>query len=47
MKENKGVIDFHKKMGAIQTGEDHQNFYFEISKETVDHARSILKDKLS
>ena len=31
MKGNERVISFHKKMGAVQTGEDEQNYYFEIT----------------
>lgn len=41
MKGNQKVINFHKKFGAVQTGEDEQNYYFEISKESVE----LFKEK--
>ncbi|MGE6136563.1 GNAT family N-acetyltransferase [Aeromonas salmonicida] len=41
MKGNQKVINFHKKFGAMQIGEDDQNYYFEISKESVD----LFKEK--
>ncbi|KPN77490.1 GNAT family N-acetyltransferase [Shewanella bicestrii] len=44
MKGNEKVINFHKKFGAIQTGEDEQNYYFEISKESVEHFKEKFKD---
>lgn len=39
MKGNDKVISFHKKMGACQIGEDKENFYFEISKNSVADAK--------
>lgn len=41
MKENNRVVNFHKKFGAVEIGEDENNFYFEITKESV----SLFKDK--
>jgi len=42
MKGNERVISFHKKMGAVVTGEDEQNFYFEITQESVDACKKEL-----
>lgn len=47
MKGNDGVIKFHKRMGAVQTGEDENNYYFEISRASVDAARLVLAEKIS
>jgi RimJ/RimL family protein N-acetyltransferase len=41
MKGNQKVINFHKKFGAVQISEDEENYYFEISKESV----GIFKEK--
>lgn len=30
-KQNKQVVDFHKRFGALIVGEDEQNYYFNIS----------------
>ncbi len=46
MKGNEKVISFHKKMGAVQVGEDAENFYFEISKESVEFNKSALMQRL-
>jgi RimJ/RimL family protein N-acetyltransferase len=46
MKGNKKVVSFHEKMGALQTGEDHENYYFEISKQSVDFMKQKLLSKL-
>jgi RimJ/RimL family protein N-acetyltransferase len=46
-KENIRVIKFHEKMGAVKTGEDKKNFYFEISKESVKKAEKKLQDKIN
>lgn len=35
-KGNKKVIDFHKKFGAVQVDEDDDNYYYEITKESVE-----------
>lgn len=43
MKDNQKVISFHKKMGAVEIGEDEKNHYFEITKKSV----YIMQDKLS
>lgn len=45
-KGNEKVISFHKKMGALQTGESVEDFYFEITKQAVHNAKQILKDKI-
>ena len=45
-KDNEKVVSFHKRMGAVQTGEDKLNFYFEITKEAVANARLGLEGKL-
>lgn len=37
-KENIHVLSFHKKMGAIKTGEDSLNEYFEITKEIYENS---------
>jgi len=42
MKENKGVVSFHKRMGAVVTSEDDQNYYFEITRETVQKTRAEM-----
>jgi RimJ/RimL family protein N-acetyltransferase len=47
MKDNERVVSFHKKMGAIQTGEDKDNFYFEINSSSVDSKKKALLDKLT
>ncbi len=46
MKGNDGVIAFHKRMGAEVVGEDEQNFYFEISRESVEKARVPMLEKI-
>ncbi|WP_127555569.1 GNAT family N-acetyltransferase [Saccharospirillum alexandrii] len=47
MKGNDKVIKFHKQMGAIETGEDEDNYYFEIYKESVDGVKERLRGKIS
>lgn len=47
MKGNERVISFHKKMGAIETGEDAENYYFEISESVVNAAQEKLARKLT
>lgn len=42
-KANLKVIDFHKKFGAVETGEDEDNYYYEISQESVQR----IKNKFS
>lgn len=37
-KENKAVIKFHKRFGAVQTDEDRDNYYFELDKNSVSEA---------
>ena len=34
-KGNQQVISFHEKLGAVRTGEDEQNLYFEVYPETI------------
>lgn len=46
MKGNKAVIKFHTRMGAVKTGEDEINEYFEITKEAVNKAQEKLADKI-
>jgi len=42
MKENKAVISFHKKMGAIQVDESEDSYFYNIDKQSVD----IFKEKV-
>ena len=46
MKGNDKVVSFHKRMGAIQTGEDEKNYYYEINQKAVQAAMERLKGKL-
>lgn len=46
MKGNEKVISFHTKMGAIQTGEDEQNYYFEITDSAVYATQKKLASKV-
>ena len=46
MKGNERVISFHKKMGAVQTGEDEQNYYFEITNSAVYAMQEKLASKI-
>ena len=43
MKGNERVIKFHSKMGAVIDGEDAENLYFSISKESVMQAWEDLE----
>ncbi len=45
-KDNKRVISFHEKMGAVKVGETEDSYLFEISKEAVDKQRQKLIGKL-
>jgi RimJ/RimL family protein N-acetyltransferase len=47
MKGNDRVVSFHKKMGAIQVGEDKCNYYFEIDIDSVESKNKALLDKLT
>lgn len=47
MKGNDRVINFHLKMGAVETGHDDQNRYFTISKSAVEQTKARLKEKIS
>jgi RimJ/RimL family protein N-acetyltransferase len=35
MKGNQQVLSFHEKLGAVKTGEDESNFYFEIEPKVI------------
>lgn len=43
MKENKKVVNFHKKFGAVEIGEDDNNFYFEITQDSVAEFKNKFK----
>jgi len=45
-KENEKVISFHKKMGAVKTGETDLDELFEISKKSVLDTKQRLSSKL-
>lgn len=47
MKGNERVVSFHQKMGAVQTGEDKDNYYFEICNYSVESKKRVLLNKLS
>ncbi|MDR6956350.1 RimJ/RimL family protein N-acetyltransferase [Pseudomonas brassicacearum] len=42
MKGNDKVVSFHKKMGAVQVGEDEENYFFEITNSAVEAAEQKL-----
>jgi len=44
MKENKKVVNFHKKFGAVEIGEDDNNFYFEITQDSVAEFKNKFKE---
>lgn len=46
MKGNERVISFHKKMGAIVTGEDEESFYFEITQGSVNACKIDLINRV-
>ncbi len=46
MKKNSGVLKFHRRMGAVETGEDDDNIYFIITKDEVEQAKSKLENKI-
>lgn len=46
VKGNAGVIKFHKRMGAVKISEDDVNYYFEISKSSVESAETELSKKI-
>lgn len=46
MKKNERVISFHKKMGAVETGEDEHNYYFEITNSAIYAAQKKFMRKL-
>lgn len=45
-KDNERVVSFHKKMGAVQTGESETDFYFEITEIAVNTTKQRLKKYL-
>jgi len=45
-KGNEKVISFHKKMGALKTGEDDLNEYFNITKDAVLQTQKKLSAKI-
>jgi RimJ/RimL family protein N-acetyltransferase len=47
MKGNTKVIDFHTRMGAKIVGEDSENFYFEITQDSVNACKKDLLAKLN
>ena len=47
VKGNERVVSFHKKMGALQVGEDKDSYYFEIDIGSVESKKKSLLDKLT
>lgn len=47
MKENKSVLKYHQRMGAIEIDEDDKNFYFLITEEIVNKRKLQLKEILN
>lgn len=45
-KKNTKVISFHEKLGAVKTGEDDIDCFFEITKDAVAKAREKLSGKI-
>lgn len=45
-KNNRSVIRFHERFGAVKVGEDLYNFYFEISKESIERSLARYKSFL-
>ncbi len=46
VKGNERVIGFHKKMGAKVVGEDQENFYFEITQDSVEAVKNNLMSRV-
>lgn len=46
MKGNQKVIKFHKKFGAVETGEDEENYYFEVLPEYIQKIKSKYKTSI-
>ena len=44
MKENNGVVKFHKRFGAEVVNEDDDNYYFEIDKKSVLKSKKTLME---
>jgi RimJ/RimL family protein N-acetyltransferase len=47
VKKNERVVSFHKKMGAVEVGEDDINFYFEIARPSVEAVKKKLIEKIA
>lgn len=47
MKENEGVVAFHKRMGAKVISDDEQNYYFEITRDSVEKAKILMLERMS
>ena len=45
--QNDRVISFHKKMGAVKVNEDETNFYFEITRQSVEAIKRNLIDRIA
>ena len=43
MKKNSAVLSFHKKMGAVEIGEDEKNIYLSIEKNSVQSFKKKMK----
>ncbi|HCG8278609.1 TPA: GNAT family N-acetyltransferase [Vibrio parahaemolyticus] len=46
MKENKKVVSFHEKMGAVKVGESDDSYQYIIQKHAVEQMKNRLKSKL-
>jgi len=46
MRANEKVVSFHEKMGALRTGEDQINYFFEITKDAVYRAKEKISRKI-
>lgn len=44
--DNERVLQFHRRFGAIETGRDAENLYFELSRARFADLRSALYEKL-
>jgi len=45
-KGNEKVIDFHKKFGAIETGEDDENYYYDLHESSVNEMKKKFSNLL-
>ena len=46
MKANRSVVKYHRRMGALEVGEDEQNFYFIITEESIKKVKLQLEEKV-